>query len=130
VKRRAFITLLGGAAAWPVGARAQHETTPTPTLRKSQVTQRGPQPFLALVKSEIARWTPIIQAHRRACPTIGFGVPLDANRPFYAETWNSGSAAHVERTNRALRKEASGSCASLAAMLKYIRPKSRYAVGQ
>ena len=25
-------------------------------------SQRGPQPFLALVKSEIARWTPIIQA--------------------------------------------------------------------
>src|SRR6266568_5849167 len=24
--------------------------------------RRGPQPFLALVKSEIARWTPIIQA--------------------------------------------------------------------
>src|SRR5260221_11633355 len=24
--------------------------------------KRGPQPFLALVKSEIARWTPIIQA--------------------------------------------------------------------
>jgi hypothetical protein len=23
---------------------------------------RGPQPFLALVKSEIARWTPIIKA--------------------------------------------------------------------
>jgi tripartite-type tricarboxylate transporter receptor subunit TctC len=25
-------------------------------------SKRGPQPFLALVKSEIARWTPIIQA--------------------------------------------------------------------
>jgi hypothetical protein len=24
--------------------------------------RRGPAPFLALVKSEIARWTPIIQA--------------------------------------------------------------------
>ena len=44
LRRRAFITLLGGAAAWPLAARAQ---------------TAGRRPIVAFVRS-LARWAPAL----------------------------------------------------------------------
>jgi vancomycin resistance protein YoaR len=53
VKRRAFITLIGGAATWPLAARAQ-QPTPVTRVKQIRLTERAVQSFIAAHKDMTA----------------------------------------------------------------------------
>src|SRR5262245_12387564 len=81
VKRRELITLLGGAAAWPLRARAQQPAVP-PTFIRGLFAQ-GPN--LASYRGHVSRPSlrpscRSISVRARHCSKIGSAAPISAPR--------------------------------------------------
>ena len=83
MKRRDFITLLGGAAAWPLAARAQHDRLPA--LAADLISRRiavivpiGGAPAVLAAKSATSS-TPIV--FNLGADPIQLGLVANLNRP-------------------------------------------------
>ena len=76
MRRRAFITLLGGAAAWPLAARAQ---------------QPGKPPTIGILGSDSAAWSRLVSALRQRLRELGY---IENRTIAFEDRWTEG---HDER---------------------------------
>ena len=93
MKRRAFIALLGGAAMWPLAARAQQRER----MRRIGVLM----PYAANDPQSQARNAAFLQELQQLGWTVGHNVEIGAGAGRFASTvWRIGLMGHNARPDR------------------------------